>query len=79
VRILKKGNTNTRSLAYTSLVLPILEYGAACWDPYREGEINALNQVQNMAAKLAHHGNDPNWETLTQRRKIALICALFKE
>ena len=37
MRILKKGNSNTKSLAYMSLVRPILEYGAACWDPYREG------------------------------------------
>jgi hypothetical protein len=37
MRILKKGNGNTRSLAYTLLVRPILEYGAACWDPYRKG------------------------------------------
>ena len=28
--ILKVGNSNTRSLAYMSLVRPILEYGAAC-------------------------------------------------
>ena len=27
MRILKKGNSNTKSLAYTSLVRPILEYG----------------------------------------------------
>jgi hypothetical protein len=25
---------------YTSLVRPIVEYGAACWDPCREGQIN---------------------------------------
>jgi len=25
-----------------SLVLPNLKYGAACWDPYREGQIYAL-------------------------------------
>ena len=31
-----KGNNNTKSLAYTSLVCPILKYGEACWDPYRE-------------------------------------------
>jgi len=31
--IVKKGNKNTKSLAYTSLAHPILEYGAACWDP----------------------------------------------
>jgi hypothetical protein len=35
-----------KSLAYTSLVRPILEYGAACWDPYRECQINALDRVQ---------------------------------
>jgi hypothetical protein len=71
--ILKKGN-----LAHTSLMHPILEYGAAYWDPYRKGQINALDRVQNIAAKLAHHRNDSNWEILTQRRKIACICVLFK-
>jgi len=30
MRILKKGNSNTKRLAYMSLVRPILEYGAAC-------------------------------------------------
>jgi hypothetical protein len=45
VRVLRKGNNKTKSLAYTSLVRPILEYGAACWDPYREGQINALDRV----------------------------------
>jgi hypothetical protein len=38
-----------------SLVRPILEYGAACWDPYREGQISALDRVQKKAAKFAHH------------------------
>jgi len=33
MRILKKCNSNTKSLAYMSLVRPILQYGAACWDP----------------------------------------------
>jgi hypothetical protein len=71
--ILKNENSNTKRLAYTSL-----EYGAACWDPYRDGQINALNQVQNKAAKFAHHKNDSIWETLAQRREIGSICALFK-
>jgi len=51
LRILNKGNNNTKSLAYTSLVRPILEYGAACWDPYR-GQINALDLVQKKATKF---------------------------
>jgi hypothetical protein len=62
-------------------VRPILEYGAACWDPYREGQINALERVQKKAAKFAighKHRNGSDWEFLAQRRKIARICALFK-
>ena len=55
MRILKKCNSNTKSLAYMSLVRPILEYGAACWDPYREEQISALDRVQKKAAKFAHH------------------------
>jgi hypothetical protein len=40
----KKGNNNnTRRLAYTALVGPILEYGAVCWDPYRR-QVSALNR-----------------------------------
>ena len=50
MQIPKKGNSNTKSLAYLSLVRPILEYGATCWDPYREGQISALERVQKKAA-----------------------------
>ena len=78
MRILKKGNSNTKSLAYMSLVRLILEYGAACWDPYREGQISALDRVQKKAAKFAHHKNSPIWETLVSRRKLSRTCALFK-
>jgi hypothetical protein len=46
MRVVKKGNKNTKSIAYMSLVRPILEYGAACWDPYRECKLNALHRVQ---------------------------------
>ena len=68
IRILKKGNSSTKSLAYMTLLRPILEYGAACWDPYREGQIHALDRVQNKAAKFAYHMNESNWETLSQRK-----------
>jgi hypothetical protein len=78
MRILKKGSSNTKSLAYTSLVRPILEYGVVYWDPYREGQINALDWMQKKAAKFAHHRNESNWETLTERRKLARLCTLFK-
>ena len=74
----KKGNKNTKSLAYRSLVRPILEYGAACWDPYRKCQISALDRVQNKAAKFAHHSGGSDWESLAQRRKTARMCALYK-
>jgi len=52
MRILKKGNSNTKSLAYMPLVRPILEYGAACWDSYSEGQISALDRVQKRRPNL---------------------------
>ena len=58
-----------------SLVRPILECEAACWDPYREGKKSALGRVQKKAANLAHHTNRPNWEILASRRKLSRICA----
>ena len=61
-----------------SLVRPILEYGAACWDTYRERQISSLDRVQKKAAKFAHHTTSPHWETLASRRKLSRICALFK-
>jgi hypothetical protein len=39
MHVLKKGNNSTKCLANTALVRPILEYGAVCWDPYREGQV----------------------------------------
>jgi len=60
-----------------SLVHPILEYAAACWDPYREGQISAFDRVQKKAAKFAHHTRSSNWEALASRRKLSRICALF--
>jgi len=56
MRILKKGH-NTRSLAYRSLARPILEYRAACWDPYREGHIKALDRVKKRAKRFAQNAN----------------------
>jgi len=61
-----------------SLVRPILEYGAACWDPYRERQISALDRVQKKAAKFAHNRKYPNWEKMASRRKPSRICALSK-
>ena len=73
----QKGSRNTKSLTYTSLVRPVLENGSACWDPCREGQVNALDRVQKEAAQFTNHTKDSNWETLAQLRTIARLCALF--
>ena len=78
MQILRKGTSNTKTLAYISLVRPILEYGAACWDPYREGQISKLDRVQKKAAEFAHLTNTLKWETLAPCSKIACLGALYK-
>ena len=75
---LKKGNRNTESLAYTSLVCPVLENGSACWDPRREGEINTLDRVQQKAAQFTNHTKDSDWEAFAQCGTTARLCALLK-
>jgi hypothetical protein len=65
--VLKKGNSKTKILAYTSLVLPILEFRAACWDLYSEGQINTSDHVQKKAARFANHTSNSVWEALAQR------------
>jgi hypothetical protein len=58
--------------------LTIFEYSSSCWDLRREGKINALDRMQNKAAKFAHQRDDLNWETLTHSRKIARVCAFLR-
>jgi hypothetical protein len=60
-----------------TIVYPILENGAACWEPYRECQIIALDRVQNKAAKFAHHVGRTEWESLSHRR-TARTCALYR-
>ena len=56
--VLKKGKGNTKRLAYTSLVHPVLEYESACWDPCREGQINVLDRKRKKAVQFTNHTKD---------------------
>jgi hypothetical protein len=67
----KTGKIITKTLAYPSLVRLILEYGAGCWDIYKECQISALDRIQYKAAKFAHLSGGSDWESLSQRRKMA--------
>jgi len=48
----------------------ILEYEVVGWDTYREGQLSALNRVQNKVAKFENNINELYWETLAERRLI---------
>ena len=78
MRVLKTGNRNTKSLAHTSLVRPILEYGAAYWDPCTAGQINASDRVQMKPFNLLIIRRNATGKPLAKRSTIARLCALFK-
>jgi len=78
MRVLKNGKRNTKYLVYTSLIRPVLEYGSVCWDPCREGQINALDRIQYKTTHFTNHTKDSDWETLAHGRTIARLGQLFK-
>jgi hypothetical protein len=58
MHVLKKGNSDMKSLAYMSLVYPILGYEALCWDLCREGQIHLLDCVPKKVAKFENHTSE---------------------
>ena len=58
MRILKKGNNNTKRLAYTALVRRYLSMERCVGAHSEEGQVSALNQVQKRAAKFANNINE---------------------
>ena len=43
--------TEVKAVAYVSMVRPTIEYAAAVWDPHYVGDIQALQKVQQRAAR----------------------------
>jgi hypothetical protein len=60
-----------------SSVRPVFEYGSACWDLFREGQINALDRVQKKVAQFTNHTKNSACVTLAQRRTIAPLYVLL--
>ena len=48
-------NDKVRERTYNALVLPVLNYAAAAWDPYLSRDINSLDQVQRRGARYVNH------------------------
>jgi hypothetical protein len=63
-------------LADTALVRPILDYGAVRLDPYREGQVGALDRLQKRAAKFANT-DQMGWETFAGGTIVARLCSFY--
>ena len=81
---------STKSVAYHTLVRPILEYCHAVWDPHQQTNKDLIEKIQRRAARFAM--NDYNqtssvtnmlkqlgWESLDARRCKARLHIVFKE
>ena len=51
-RNLNKCPAHIKSIAYTTLVRPILEYASASWDPHCLKQVKTLERIQRQAARF---------------------------
>ena len=83
-RNLHKCASNTKSLAYTSLVRPTLEYASSVWDPFLNKNILATEMIQRWAAcwvKSDYNWNssvtamlyDLRWSALSHRQEVSRL------
>ena len=54
-RTIKVHNKDLKSIAYTTLVRPLLEYASTVWSPHTATYITKLEAVQLMSARCATH------------------------
>ena len=84
-------NHATKSVAYTTMVRPRLEYSSTVWNPHLASDVHTLEQVQRQAARFVHRNCTQltpgcvtnmvlsfDWESLQQRRYIDRLSMVFK-
>ena len=80
---------NIKSLSYSTLVRPQLEYCAAVWDPHTKRNTDKLESVQRKAARFVTYDfcrrssvsamlTTLEWKTLEERRRHIKLTLLFK-
>ena len=88
-RNLQISQKHIKANAYTALVRPQLEYGAAIWDPYTKIKQNQLEMVQRRAARYVNNDYSRHssvtqmlqklgWRSLEQRRADIRLIFLYK-
>ena len=85
-RTLGDCNYQTKSVAYTTLVRPHLEYCSPVWSPYTKKDIHLLERVQKRAAHIClgnwedsykHLRGVLKWQTLELRRTYLSLLQMF--
>ena len=90
-RVIWHQNHAAKSVAYTTMVRPRLEYSSTVWDPHLASDVHTLEQVQRQAARFVHRNytqrtpgcvtnmvQSPGWESLQQRRNMDRLSMVFK-
>ena len=88
-RNLKCAPSQTKELAYKSLVRPLLSYSSTVWDPFMERQKRQLEMVQRRAARFVcnrYHNTSSvtqmldhlHWETLEERRTKSRLVMMYK-
>ena len=54
-RNFNKCDKGVKRTLYTSITRPQLEYACSCWDPHTQTGIDALEKIQNRAARVIKH------------------------
>ena len=54
-RNFKHCSRQVKAATFTSVVRPVLEYASPMWDPYRQADIKALEQVQRREARYVYN------------------------
>ena len=88
-RNLKIRSTSVKNAAYNTLVRPTLEYAFSVWDPYTQGNIDQLEDVQRRAARFVLSDYDYmssvtemitklSWDSLQVRRQAYRLATFYK-